>query len=59
MLKAQKQAKTIRSNAPLLRGKSMSVTAREGENAQGFMRIDIKYALTAGYNVPQRAQGRI
>ena len=43
----------------LLRRKSMSVTAREGENPRGYMCINIKYALTAGYNATQHAQGRI
>ena len=60
MLKeVQKQAKIIRPNAPMLRGKCTSVTAREGENMWWYAYIDIKYALTAGYNASRRAQGRM
>ena len=31
------KAKTTRPNVPLLRGKSMSETARERENVQGYI----------------------
>ena len=46
-------------NVPLLCGKYTSVTACEGGNSWGYVGIDIKYALTAGYNVSWRAQGQI
>ena len=42
-----------------MHGKSTSVTVREGENVRGYTCIDIKYALTAGYNASRRAQGQI